>query len=92
MASAAIGSMRRLAASAPARRVATRSFQTGTKPKASSGYGGDEPAYLHADRMYDLPSMKNRKLKMGLLVFGGLGFGIAVPLFAVAVQQQKAKG
>ncbi|GBG68959.1 hypothetical protein CBR_g3658 [Chara braunii] len=83
--------MRRLAASAPARRVATRSFQTGTKPKASGGYG-DEPAYLHAEHMYDLPSMKNRKLKMGLLVFGGLGFGIAVPLFAVAVQQQKAKG
>eukprot|EP00850_Spirogloea_muscicola_P021002 SM000233S07973 [mRNA] locus=s233:60377:60979:- [translate_table: standard] len=53
-----------------------------------SGYGG-EPEYLHAYHMYDPQSMKNRKLKLGLFVFGGVAFGISVPIFAVVHAQSK---
>jgi len=36
--------------------------------------------YIHAPSMYNLPSMKNRKLKFGLGVFTVVGLGVAIPL------------
>ncbi|KAH7434862.1 hypothetical protein KP509_06G038400 [Ceratopteris richardii] len=50
----------------------------------------DYGAYVHAKRMYDLPNMKHRTLKMGLGVFGVVFIGTAVPIFAVMFQQKKA--
>jgi hypothetical protein len=46
--------------------------------------------YIHAPTMYDITKMKNRKLKFGLGVFGGVAFGTFVPIFAVFHQQHKA--
>ena len=48
--------------------------------------------YIHAEHMYDITSMKNRKLKMGLGVFGSLGLGIMVPIWAVHFQLKKSGG
>ncbi|BBM99130.1 hypothetical protein MPTK1_1g18980 [Marchantia polymorpha subsp. ruderalis] len=62
------------------------------------GHGGGSSGemysndYLHAPHMYDLPNMKQKSLKMGLLVFGGLALGTAVPIVACQYQQKKTGG
>lgn len=52
-------------------------------------HADDPNAYLHAERMYDIPAMKYRKLKFGLgisaVVFGGIG----ITAFAVGHAQGK---
>ncbi|KAG0556752.1 hypothetical protein KC19_11G076900 [Ceratodon purpureus] len=48
--------------------------------------------YIHADHMYNITAMKNRKLKMGVGVFGSLAIGIMVPIWAVQFQMKKAGG
>ncbi|KAH9559623.1 hypothetical protein CY35_06G069000 [Sphagnum magellanicum] len=45
--------------------------------------------YIHAEHMYNLPSMKQRKVKMFIAVFGSLFFGAAVPIWAVRFQLKK---
>lgn len=46
--------------------------------------------YIHAPTMYNLTQMKGRKLKFGILVFGGVAAGTLLPIFAVCFQQNKA--
>ncbi|CAM6105169.1 unnamed protein product [Calypogeia fissa] len=46
--------------------------------------------YIHAPTMYNLTKMKGRKLKFGILVFGGVAAGTLVPILAVCFQQSKA--
>ncbi|KAG6547010.1 hypothetical protein Mapa_011627 [Marchantia paleacea] len=76
--------------------VGKRSFHSsgarlGGHEGGSSGemYSND---YLHAPHMYDIPNMKQKSLKMGLLVFGGLALGTAVPIVACQYQQKKTGG
>ncbi len=57
-----------------------------TTPK---GYDND---YIHAETMYNITTMTNRKAKFGTLVFGGVIVGIAIPLVACSFQQKKARG
>ncbi|RMZ52987.1 hypothetical protein APUTEX25_001106 [Auxenochlorella protothecoides] len=66
---------------------AVRSFTSSSKA-ASGGHlfslfpppAQHEPDYVHAPSMYNLPAMKNRKLKFGLSVGGVVALGIALPV------------
>lgn len=51
-----------------------------------------EPDYIHAPSMYNLPAMTNRKLKFGLGVAGVVLGGSAIPFIAASHQQKKARG
>eukprot|EP00898_Chlorokybus_atmophyticus_P001436 jgi/Chlat1/2293/Chrsp17S02585 len=82
MSSAATGAVRRLLVSG------ARSFRS-TTAKAGGGAHGNEPEYLHAPHMYSLDKMPNRKLKMAILVFGGMATGFGVPIAAVYYQLHK---
>ncbi|BBM98718.1 hypothetical protein MPTK1_1g15700 [Marchantia polymorpha subsp. ruderalis] len=48
--------------------------------------------YIHAPTMYNITAIKNRKLKFGVAVFGGVAVGIIVPMYAYCLQQNRAKG
>lgn len=64
----------------------------GTRQFHASGtkhYGDD---YLHAEHMYNVQGMKNRKLKVFLGSFGSLALGIMVPVWAVQYQMKKQGG
>lgn len=50
------------------------------------------PEYEHAETMYNLPAMKNRKMKFGIGVFGSVAMGAILPVVACNFQQRKAKG
>ncbi|CAI5534998.1 unnamed protein product [Closterium sp. NIES-64] len=91
MAAVANSARRVLTAAASEANVAVRRFHAAPTRSAAAG-SGNEPAYLHAHHMYDIPSIKNRKLKFGVAVVGSVAFGIAVPLIAVWHQQIKARG
>ncbi|CAI7832460.1 unnamed protein product [Closterium sp. NIES-54] len=91
MAAVANSARRVLTAAASEANVAVRRFHAAPTRSAAAG-SGNEPAYLHAHHMYDIASIKNRKLKFGVAVFGSVAFGIAVPLIAVWHQQIKARG
>lgn len=56
---------------------------------SSRGYSND---YIHAETMYNLTAMTNRKMKFGALVWGGVFAGTVIPLIAVSFQQAKARG
>lgn len=58
--------------------------------KILQSYGGDD--YIHAETMYNITAMTNRKVKFGALVWGGVSAGILIPLIACGHQQRKAKG
>ena len=51
-----------------------------------------EPAYLHAEHMYDIKSMKHRKLKFGLACSGIVASGVVLPWMCVHWQLKKAGG
>ena len=51
-----------------------------------------EPAYLHAEHMYDLKSMKHRKLKFGVACSAIVMSGVVLPAFCVHWQLKKAGG
>lgn len=55
-------------------------------------FHSQEPDYIHAPSMYDIPSMTNRKLKFGLAVGGVVLGGFAVPAIAANHQQKRAAG
>lgn len=62
--------------------VGTRQFHsTGAK-----SYSND---YIHAEHMYNITGMKNRKVKMFVGVFGALAIGTIVPIWAVRFQMKK---
>ncbi|KAH9538619.1 hypothetical protein CY35_15G016100 [Sphagnum magellanicum] len=65
---------------------------SGTRQFHASGpkHYGDE--YIHAEHMYDIQGMKNRKLKVFLGTFGALAIGIMVPIWAVQYQRKKQGG
>ncbi|GJP84542.1 hypothetical protein CLOP_g14603 [Closterium sp. NIES-67] len=92
MAAVANSARRVLTAAASEANVAVRRFHAAPARSAAAGGSGNEPAYLHAYHMYDIPSIKNRKLKFGVAVVGSVTFAIAVPLIAVWHQQIKARG
>ncbi|CAM6023084.1 unnamed protein product [Sphagnum balticum] len=80
------------------RRLATKLAKSptasvsGTRQFHASGpkhYGDD---YLHAEHMYNIQGMKNRKLKVFLGSFGSLALGIMVPVWAVHYQMKKQGG
>ncbi|KAG0600948.1 hypothetical protein M758_11G073100 [Ceratodon purpureus] len=84
-ASAVRRAVSKVAAIAPPASSGVRQFHaTGAKR-----YSDD---YIHADHMYNITAMKNRKLKMGVGVFGSLAIGIMVPIWAVQFQMKKAGG
>ncbi|KAL3685678.1 hypothetical protein R1sor_003700 [Riccia sorocarpa] len=93
--SLAVGVLRRLSSTTKnaVPSLGKRGFHSaGAKQGAHGGGSGGElysNDYLHAPHMYDLPAMKQRKLKMGLLVFGGLAFGSVVPIIATEYQKSK---
>jgi hypothetical protein len=51
-----------------------------------------EPDYIHAPSMYNIPAMTNRKLKFGLGVSAVVLGGFAVPVIAASHQQRRAAG
>ena len=61
MSSALLNFARRAAAQAPARVAARRGVST-SAPKLG---GADEPAYIHAEKMYDVGATKGRTLVFG---------------------------
>lgn len=53
--------------------------------------GADEPAYIHAKRMYDVGATKNRKLVFGVATAAIVLIGGYIPVFAIQFQQNKTK-
>lgn len=91
--------VRRLVSSAksavPAK-LGNRSFHSsGTKQMADHGHGHSGGSlysnneYIHAPHMYDFTNMKNRRVKMGFMVFGSLAIGTTVPIYATHYQLKK---
>jgi len=64
----------------------------GTRQFHATGAKRYSNDYIHAEHMYDITAMKNRKVKMALGVFGALAFGTVVPIFAVHFQMKKQGG
>lgn len=91
--------VRRLVSSAkstsPAKLVNRNFHSSGPKKMADHGhsdgsmYSND---YIHAVHMYNFTGMKNKRLKMGFMVFGSLAVGIVVPVYATRYQIQKSGG
>ena len=67
-------------------------FGAGVRQFHATGAKRYSDDYIHADHMYNITAMKNRKLKMGVGVFGSLAIGIMVPIWAVQFQMKKAGG
>lgn len=61
-------------------------------PPPPLSFSSQEPDYIHAPSMYDIPSMTNRKLKFGLGVGAVVLGGFAVPAIAANHQQRRAAG
>jgi hypothetical protein len=61
-------------------------------PLLNNRHTQQEPDYVHAPSMYNLPAMSNRKLKFGLGVTACVVGGFAVPAIAAAHQQKRAAG
>lgn len=64
----------------------------GTRQFHATGAKRYSNDYIHADHMYDITAMKNRKLKMAVGTFGALAIGIVVPIWAVQFQMKKQGG
>ncbi|KAL2653696.1 hypothetical protein R1flu_021824 [Riccia fluitans] len=96
--SMAVAALRRVASTTKTAvpSLGKRGFQSSGAKHGGHGGGASGELYsndyLHAPHMYDLLGMKQRKLKMGLLIFGGLAFGSAVPIIASQYQQKKQGG
>ncbi|KAL6772041.1 hypothetical protein ACKKBG_A28740 [Auxenochlorella protothecoides x Auxenochlorella symbiontica] len=73
-------------------RTASRAVRSFTSSSKAASGGHHEPDYVHAPSMYNLPAMKNRKLKFGLSVGGVVALGIALPVIACQWQQIRARG
>ncbi|CAM6105154.1 unnamed protein product [Calypogeia fissa] len=93
---AAITVVRRLVSSAksasPAK-IGNRKFHS-SGPKKMADHGHSDGSmysndYLHATHMYNFTGMKNKRLKMGFMVFGSLALGAAVPIYATHFQLTK---
>eukprot|EP00252_Welwitschia_mirabilis_P003811 TRINITY_DN1387_c0_g2_i1.p1 TRINITY_DN1387_c0_g2~~TRINITY_DN1387_c0_g2_i1.p1 ORF type:complete len:100 (+),score=9.90 TRINITY_DN1387_c0_g2_i1:103-402(+) len=96
MSSAAFGGLKRAITSLSEsnsrciQRQVTRSLHsTGIKGMSEHGSGSYED-YMHAKHMYNLDKMKHRMLKMTLFVWGGVAFGIFVPVYTVHFQRKKS--
>eukprot|EP00250_Pteridium_aquilinum_P035017 c8465_g1_i1 orf=126-431(+) len=79
--------------SAPKQISGVKQLHTSASKQMSSSHDSHSHSYddyLHAEHMYNLPNMKNAKLKMGLAVFAVVAIGTGVPIFAVHFQQKKA--
>jgi hypothetical protein len=67
-------------------------FDAGIRQFHATGAKRYSNDYIHAEHMYDITAMKNRKVKMAAGVFGSLAIGIMVPIWAVQYQLKKAGG
>ncbi|CAM6082778.1 unnamed protein product [Calypogeia fissa] len=85
---AAITVVRRLVSSAksasPAK-IGNRKFHS-SGPKKMADHGHSDGSmysndYLHAPHMYNFTGMKNKRLKMGFMVFGSLAIGVNILYF-----------
>mmetsp|Transcript_5767 Transcript_5767/g.16512 ORF Transcript_5767/g.16512 Transcript_5767/m.16512 type:complete len:91 (+) Transcript_5767:130-402(+) len=70
-----------------------RAFHKSAVP-AGGGHGHSEgyDAYIHAEHMYNMTAMKNRKFKMAAGTIGLVGAGITVPCIAVWWSEKKRAG
>ena len=88
MSSALLNLARRAAAQAPARVAARRGVST-SAPKFG---GADEPAYIHAEKMYDVGATKARPLVFGVATAAVVLIGGYLPVYACQFQNRKAAG
>ena len=88
MSSAPLNFARRAAAQAPARVAARRGVST-SAPKLG---GADEPAYIHAEKMYDVGATKGRTLVFGTATAAIVLIGGGIPVYACHFQNRKASG
>ena len=88
MSSALLNFARRAAAQAPARVAARRGVST-SAPKLG---GADEPAYIHAEKMYDVGATKGRTLVFGTATAAIVLIGGGIPVYACHFQNRKASG
>jgi hypothetical protein len=84
-------------AASPAKLGNRSIHSSGTKQMADHEHGHshsgnlyENDAYVHAPHMYDFVNMKNKRVKMGFMVFGGLALGSFVPVFATHYQMKKS--
>lgn len=56
-------------------------------PRASTLQGYDD--YIHAEHMYNITAMKNRKIKFALGTITLVGLGVGIPALAVHWTQAK---
>lgn len=80
----------RRAASEVAPKVAAAG-QRGIASSRSAAGGAHDPHYVHAETMYELWNMKNRKAKFGSAIVGVVVGGFAVPLIACWYSQYKTR-
>ncbi|XP_024356743.1 uncharacterized protein [Physcomitrium patens] len=92
MASSATASAVRRLVSKVATTAPTSAATSGTRQFHATGAKRYSNDYIHADHMYDITAMKNRKLKMAVGTFGALAIGIVVPIWAVQFQMKKQGG
>ena len=88
MSSALLNLARRAAAQAPARVAARRGVST-SAPKFG---GADEPASIHAEKMYDVGATKARPLVFGVATAAVVLIGGYIPVYACQFQNRKASG
>jgi hypothetical protein len=65
--------------------------QRGISSSRSALGGAHEPHYVHAETMYELWNMKNRKFKFGAAILGIVVGGFTVPLVACSYAQYKTR-
>jgi len=86
--SASVSAVRRVVSKV----AATTPAVSGTRQFHATGAKRYSNDYIHAEHMYDITAMKNRKVKMALGVFGSLALGTFVPIWAVHFQMKKQGG
>lgn len=80
----------RRAASEVAPKVAAAG-QRGIASTRSAAGGSHDPHYVHAETMYEVWNMKNRKFKFGAGILAVVGGGTAIPLIACWYSQYKTR-
>ena len=60
-------------------------------PSRTASGGAHEPHYVHAEHMYELWNMKNRKLKFGLSTIAIVVSGFGIPVVAVWYSNYKTR-
>ncbi len=58
-------------------------------PSSPPFFPAQAPAYVHAPKMYDIGSMKNRKATFGAMAGGAVFFGFGIPFWAVHYTNSK---